>query len=297
MSHALSKVILLFKLAVFYPLKSLLEHFPSFFPQSFYRWVHIKSPQNSFEYLHIASKRAEHAANARRGEQDHKNFDDTQSIFIHIPKTAGMAVAEGLYGGWETSVYPSSKMGHASLRKYQWVFSPSEFHDYFKFAFVRNPWDRVFSAYSYLVRGGFNDEDMHWSETHIGNASFEEFVLKKIACEPVIFDKVHFIPQYSFLISYTMRNYPLDFIGFFENLEQDFETLKARINPAAKLGWANRSTAPQSYRLHYNDEMRAVVGERYQKDIDLFGYNFDNSSLPEQLSKRSKNELLIQRLR
>ena len=239
MYHVLNKGIVSFKTKIIDLLGGVLSHFKAYCPQSFYRWLHAKQSQTSNEYSCIAKKRIKHTANSICSSKSGRNFDDTQSIFIHIPKTAGMAVAHGLYGSWEESVYPCEKMGHAPLKKYQWIFSQAEFNRYFKFTFVRNPWDRVFSAYSYLVQGGFHANDRQWAAINIANFSFEEFVLKRLSCNPGILEWVHFIPQYQFLISYTMQKYPIDFIGFFENLKEDFDTIKARINPGAKLEVTN----------------------------------------------------------
>ena len=63
-----------------------------------------------------------------------KPFLETRSMFVHIPKTAGISVGLSLYGG---------KSGdHRTIRDYKLCFSKAEFDSFFKFAFVRNPWDR-----------------------------------------------------------------------------------------------------------------------------------------------------------
>ncbi len=62
-------------------------------------------------------------------------FDETRSIFIHIPKTAGVSLCEALYG--------TPIISHARLRHYQVVYDWQTYESYFKFAFVRNPWDRL----------------------------------------------------------------------------------------------------------------------------------------------------------
>ena len=100
-------------------------------------------------------------------------FDRTRSIFVHIPKAGGVSVAISLYGNRAGS--------HTSVSGYQLVFSAAEFQSYFKFTFVRNPWDRLYSAYRFLSAGGMNDLDRSWSEKHLaGVEDFEAFVLEAL---------------------------------------------------------------------------------------------------------------------
>lgn len=73
-----------------------------------------------------------------------KAFDRTRSVFIHIPKTAGRSLVKGLYG--------LNSVEHAGAEWYQRI-DALRFESYFKFAFVRNPWDRMVSAWSYLSQG------------------------------------------------------------------------------------------------------------------------------------------------
>lgn len=69
-------------------------------------------------------------------------------IFVHIPKTAGTSIGNAL-----TTVMP--RFGYGSITpagtdKHQHVLDLiglQKSEDYFKFAFVRNPWDRHVSNY------------------------------------------------------------------------------------------------------------------------------------------------------
>ena len=85
----------------------------------------------------------------------YKPYDDFQCIFVHIPKTAGMSICQSLFGNLAG--------GHATLADYQIIFAKHEFDNYFKFSFVRNPWDRVYSAYNFLKKGGATDFDRQWA--------------------------------------------------------------------------------------------------------------------------------------
>src|ERR1051325_4646004 len=60
-------------------------------------------------------------------------------IFIHIPKTAGNSVNRVFGVGWQD---------HKDLQRYRDELPKETFERYFKFAVVRNPWDRLLSDYN-----------------------------------------------------------------------------------------------------------------------------------------------------
>ena len=73
-------------------------------------------------------------------------FDQHRCIFVHVPKCAGVSISRSLFG---------SLVGtHIAMKSFQLIYTEEEFARYFKFAFVRNPWDRLVSAYRFLKRGG-----------------------------------------------------------------------------------------------------------------------------------------------
>ena len=73
-----------------------------------------------------------------------KVFDKKKCIFFHIPKTAGISLVKALFGDLD--------WGHRDVKYYRNVFNKKKFDSYFKFTFVRNPYDRLFSAYSFLKK-------------------------------------------------------------------------------------------------------------------------------------------------
>ena len=206
-----------------------------------------------------------------------KPFDDHRCIFVHIPKCAGMSVCKSLFGNLAG--------GHNNMATYQKVFSARKFHNYFKFTFVRNPWDRLVSAYFFLKNGGFYETDRKWAEENLsGYTEFEIFVKRWVTRDNVQ-SWIHFRPKYTYIC--TRDDTPMvDFIAYYENLEENFYYIRNRIGVSAKLLSLNvTNSRRKDYKSYYSDETRDIVADVFQEDIRIFGYNFDNSLLKKQLSE------------
>ena len=68
-----------------------------------------------------------------------EGFEVTKSLYIHIPKTAGTSICDALY---------ERDPWHYSLNHYKNI-RPHFYNSLFKFAFVRDPYDRLLSTYNY----------------------------------------------------------------------------------------------------------------------------------------------------
>lgn len=199
--------------------------------------------------------------------QSFKPFLDTNTLFVHIPKTAGIAIGHSIYGRHTGN--------HTTIAEYQMVFSKVEFDNMFKFTFVRNPWDRLLSAFLFLKAGGRNTGDKQWAETHLLNyTDFESFVLNGLNDEMVM-EGIHFKPQHSFVTNPNSADVLVDFIGRFEHLEEDWKALTQNISAKTELKEVNVNRAKKDdFHLHYTDKMAEIVADVYQKDIAIFGYTF-----------------------
>ena len=125
-----------------------------------------------------------------RGRGVYSQFaDEFRCIFIHIPKTAGTSVSETLFG---------RASRHVPYFEYERA-NPWKFRRYFKFAFVRNPWDRLVSTYFFLHKGGMNEADRRWAAQHIpAYPDFDTFVRDWVTPGNVR-SWVHFLPQHYFI--------------------------------------------------------------------------------------------------
>lgn len=194
-------------------------------------------------------------------------------IYIHIPKTAGNSVQVALapYSDDAVSLRPSmghvkdedggqglavsnDKLGfitpehkHATLQQYRDVLGRSA-SDYFVFASIRNPWDRVVSATAF-----------RFGELGLGVKMVPE--------------RMHLpAPMSSFL---SIDEMPAqDAVIRFEHLAEDFAAICRRLDiESPSLTHRNRSCRGP-YRDFYTDETRTLVAKQYAEDIERFGYQF-----------------------
>lgn len=213
-----------------------------------------------------------------RGRGIYSDFaDEFRCIFIHIPKTAGTSVARTLFGRGSR---------HVPWFEYQRA-NPRKFRKYFKFAFVRNPWDRLVSTYFYLKSGGLNEMDRAWADEHLaGYESFEEFVMEWLT-EERTWSWVHFKPQHYFICEDELR-IQVDFVGRMERVNKDFQTVAHRLGCTRALATGNRSRH-RHYSAYYTAELRDKVAQVYAADIRLFGYSFHEApqTMPTGIEGRS----------
>jgi hypothetical protein len=91
--------------------------------------------------------------------------------------------------------------------------------------------------------------------------------------DPVYFDQPRmFMPQKQWLVNES-GELLVEFIGRFENLQQDFDRICQRLQVEASLGHAKPSSRG-SYRDYYNAQSEALVRKIFAEDIELFGYRF-----------------------
>ncbi len=196
--------------------------------------------------------------------------DRHQAIFIHVPKTAGTSMHQAF----------GTIRRHAPLSRYA-AYDPVRTARYFKFCFVRNPWDRLLSAYSY-VRGCEADpasQDGRWSRTNLASCrNFDDFV--HVLTNPVVRFRLmsyqHFLPQYLWITVPGNPALQIDHIGRFETLDADFSMIAERLGLDTSLRRLKVSQH-RPYQDSYNPKTREIVGRLFARDISTFGYRFDGS--------------------
>tara|TARA_R110000824_G_scaffold282940_4_gene471213 strand:- start:7618 stop:8274 length:657 start_codon:yes stop_codon:yes gene_type:complete len=189
-------------------------------------------------------------------------------IFFHLYKVAGTSIRKSL----EKYKAPINTVPHikpALVKDQLFNGYKGEFllKEYFKFSFVRNPWDWQVSLYFFMLR-----DKAHWQYNIIKNMNFEEYLDWRVNedCKP----------QYMFLSENADLTSPIniDFIGKYEYLNSDFNKICEVLNLDSQLPHLNK-TNHQNYTTYYTDKTRKMVEEAFKIDIDYFGYDFNNEKI------------------
>lgn len=202
----------------------------------------------------------------------HKKF-----LFVHIFKTAGTSITDSLarFCYRPGSTRPSNWMAfistnwkkihrkpiekHAIAMEIRASLDRKIFDSVFKFTFVRNPWDWQVSLYHYIL----DHPENHGYDETIKMGSFRNFVFSRA--------KSNFT-QTGCLVD-EAGNLLVDFVGRFENLDTDFQTICKNVGISARLPHINKSDRT-GYRGYYDAETRELTARLYAEDIERFGYAF-----------------------
>ena len=185
---------------------------------------------------------------------------DKQDEFIWFPnnKVCQQAVVK--------SMFPHRvvvKKKEPLIWKTKSLISESEFDRMFKWTIVRNPWDRVLSAYDYLTRMGVIKGQLK---------DFDDFVRTELAEKGWSVDG-HFFPQADRLM--------VDFVVRYENLENDWPVVAEKLDCPTTLVQRNGShrRIGQHYSEHYKtQESIDVIRRLYEKDCIELNYDYEEKS-------------------
>ena len=207
-------------------------------------------------------------------------------IFVHIAKTGGTSVRRALarykyrhpldllqvltsrLSGMTRHRLGCKFPRHARLVAAHEMLPRELFAAYFKFTFVRNPWDLQVSSFHHLHR---EHPDL---VKDLGD--FSTFVRHKLDPdrEPNYLLDLAAVVQSDCLKDVDGR-YTADFIGKTENLQEDFNHVCERVGLSPfNLPHARKATDRKAYATYYNDAIRNLVARHYAEDIERFEYAF-----------------------
>jgi len=197
-------------------------------------------------------------------------------LFIWVPKVAGTSIYETLHnlcgmrklksaGHWPK--FENSGIvtfGHVSIQalREQGYMSDAYYKNAFKFAFVRNPLDRMVSLYHYSLRIGRTKPDM----------SFKDFCRRVAKGVPEIgLYNSQGLSQANSQSSWIPED--IDFIGRFEKLQDHFAALLKKLElPNVDLARKRVSKERRELLSYYNESSTRLVKELYKDDFDRFNY-------------------------
>jgi len=216
-------------------------------------------------------------------------------VYVRVPKTGSSSVMSTLFpelwpkhvsrdtpGSW---LYDKS---HVPLDMIKDELTSEQYNSYFKFSFVRNPYDRLVSSYFY-----YNDWFLY-HEKHQPYSCFKHFIYALLEDTISLNDRFKYTLQYP----YTQG---CDYVGRYESLQSDFDHVCEQLNiPVVALPTINklypwRRDTPtnqhmynyhvnnplqprEHYSCYYDDEILDKITPMLQQDLECFDYSFSDIS-------------------
>lgn len=200
---------------------------------------------------HVACNTITCGCPATRAKYSFRYIDeDRKFIYYNVPKNASTTLREFFFNNENkhSTAPPSMKL-----------------KDYYKFAIVRNPWSRMVSIWREFIKPSRIEQLSKSGVFIVSTISFRDFI--KLTLE---FDNHHWQPQSDFIPENT------DFIGRFENFEEDFNIICEKIGVARCEVPHSNKTNHAHYVEYYDDDTRELVGKMFSGDIERFGYSFES---------------------
>ncbi len=200
-------------------------------------------------------------------------------LSVHIPKTGGNRINRVFGIGWQD---------HKDLARYREELGAELFGAYFKFAVVRNPWDRLLSDYNYQVRksrpgsarllvhdaAGRRRGFAEWAREALGGGT---------VCRPrdwgaEVSPGIHrFSPQVNWLT--VDGRLGIDHVARLETIDADLALVFRRVGlSGGRLPRRNRRFHLH-YAWYYDAPTRDLVARYYADDVAAFGYRFEPGPL------------------
>jgi len=190
-------------------------------------------------------------------------------VYIHVPKTGGNAVTQMIYG------LPSYSVGgHIPARTFL-EYSPSLFANYFVFATIRDPFERLRSTFHFLKAGGLSQGDRRWAKKNLaGLDTFRDFVtaLDSEKAETRLLGEVHLRPQSDYLCDASGRLIVNRLVKV-ENFQREMRAVCEEIGATFSDARLNVTVCDTGWRDHSDSDLKPVVRRLYAKDYEILNYD------------------------
>ena len=193
---------------------------------------------------------------------------EKKAVFVHIPKTGGTSMYK-TFGMDDPGETHCPAIGYSAS-------DPNAWNSAFRFAFVRNPWDRFVSAFHYLKQKPLTDDDRRWAEQMLSDCDdFEAFIARMVS-SPTFRGSVmmwrHFSPQWWYLTDQSGESF-VDYVGRFENFDAELDEISSKLGISPTRVHKNK-VARSHYSEYYTPETVKFVRGLYQTDIERYKYEF-----------------------
>ncbi len=152
---------------------------------------------------------------------------------------------------------------------YNIFYCPRLYKGYFKFAFARNPWDRLISCWNNKIVAANTDPQFGFTPTEFEKMKkFHNFVdyvggLDIETCD-------HHLRSQCSLIDLDR----VDYLGRLETFTLDFAAVCKMLRLPCEAIVSKNVSRRGSYREYYDEATIQKVSEIYRKDIQIFKYKF-----------------------
>lgn len=187
-------------------------------------------------------------------------------IFIHVPKAAGTSINHAIYG---------RTLGHYKAIEVNAIF-PKLYEKCFVFSVVRNPWDRLVSAYRFAIKGATGEMAIKNPEAYRGRQfrSFPAFVHEWLQEKNIRELDFVFQPQVDFLCDKSGA-IMVDHYGKLEELSATIDLVRSRAARNFYIDRMNVTSIGESYISYYDSELVDIVQGIYKEDVRVLDYAFE----------------------
>lgn len=208
-------------------------------------------------------------------------------IFIHISKTGGSSIQQDLAelnSSFEPltekhilkSNLPPHANGYNGINKWDIkhtpaIFIKNEYDKYFKFCFVRTPWDLVVSTYFWWIQ-----------KTKLDIRKIQGKILEKLGFNAFVYsfytdyiNEIHHqgLGQTYWITHNDNRSSRIDFVGRVENINNDFAKICDTLGIIPKKLKHKNKSIHNDYRHHYDNDAKKIIYNKFYVDINNLNYS------------------------